>query len=191
MESIDSASEAQEQQISLLDPSKRYPAVHPDLLGNKQADKPRPQETALQQSSQALQNPVLGKLRHWYKAAQVLGKDERYLNRITELAKEVAAGQHLPDKAQAAMEQDLVLYQASMSQQDVPNPAPQPPAVTLDNLRSWYAAARELGKDAAYLERITVIAEVFKQGQPLSAKALAAMQQDIQAVQSMVKDKQL
>jgi hypothetical protein len=188
MESIDSASEAQEQQISLLDPTKRYPAVNPDLLGNKQAKKPRPQETALQPSIQALQNSVLGKLRSWYRAAQLLGKDERYLNRISEIAKKVAAGQHLPDKAQAAMEQDLALYQAISGDtlpENAPHPIPQQPAVTLDNLRSWYAAARELGKDAAYLERITVIAQEYKQGQPLSEKALAAMRQDIQAYQAL------
>jgi hypothetical protein len=131
----------------------------------------------------------LQQLRSWYKAAQVLGRDERYLNRISELAGEVAAGHQLPDKAQAVMEQDLALYRASQakaSQPGPPNPVPQQPPVTLDSLRSWYAAARELSKDAAYLHWITAIAKAFKHGKPLSAKELAAMQQDIQAYQEAI-----
>jgi hypothetical protein len=191
MESIDSASEVQEQQISLLDPTKRYPAVNPDLLGNRLETKPQlqMQETQLQQPTKELQDQILERLRLWYKAAQQLGKDERYLKRIADLAGGVAAGDELPKKAQVAMEQDLALYRAISGDtlpENAPHPIPQQPAVTLDNLRSWYAAARELGKDAAYLERITEIAQAFKQGKPLSDKALAAMQQSLQAYQEAI-----
>lgn len=173
--------EAQEQQISLLDPTKRYPVVNPALLENKLEPTPQ-QKTAPPQPGMEL-SASLQQLRQWYKAAQVLGKEERYLNRIAELAGEVAAGHQLPERAKAAMEKDLARYRATQtkaSRPGPPNPASQQPAVTLDSLRSWYAAARELNKDAAYLYWITAIAQAFKHGKPLSAKELAAMQQDIQ-----------
>lgn len=50
---------------------------------------------------------------------------------------------------------------------------------SLDALRHWYKAARELGKNAAYLNRITQVANEFKQGSPLSEQAMAAMQLDL------------
>lgn len=52
---------------------------------------------------------------------------------------------------------------------------------SLDTLRQWYKAARELGKSQKYLERITEVAGVFKQKQVLPEKASAAMQQDLHA----------
>jgi len=182
----ESAGEDQEQQISLLDTTKRYPVVNPALLENK-LEPNRQQQTDLAQPGV---EPVvsLQQLRAWYKAAQVLGRDEKYLNRIAELAGEVAAGHQLPHKAQAVMEQDLAIYGTTQSKASLtgpPNHAPQQPPVTLDSLRSWYAAARDLGKDAAYLHWITAIAQAFKHGKPLSAKELVAMQQDIQAYRQL------
>lgn len=50
---------------------------------------------------------------------------------------------------------------------------------SLDTLRCWYKAARELGKNAAYLNRITQVANEFKEGTPLSEQAMAAMQVDL------------
>lgn len=49
---------------------------------------------------------------------------------------------------------------------------------SVDTLRHWYRVSRELGKSQQYLNRITEVANQFKAGQPLSEKALNAMQQD-------------
>ena len=51
--------------------------------------------------------PELGQLWRWHGAAVALGRPEGYLSRITEVAREVAKGQSLSEKAIAAMQRDL------------------------------------------------------------------------------------
>ena len=51
--------------------------------------------------------PELGQLWRWHGAAVALGRPEGYLSRITEVAREVAKGQLLSEKAIAAMQRDL------------------------------------------------------------------------------------
>ncbi len=50
---------------------------------------------------------LLHSLWHWHQVARELGKSENYLSRITEVAREVARGVPLSDKAKVAMQQDL------------------------------------------------------------------------------------
>ncbi|MES1026480.1 hypothetical protein ABN584_26640 [Gloeocapsa sp. BRSZ] len=52
---------------------------------------------------------------------------------------------------------------------------------SLDALRNWYRAARELDKSQNYLNRIAEVARAFKQGQPLSNRAITAIQADLRA----------
>lgn len=49
----------------------------------------------------------------------------------------------------------------------------------LNHIRGWYRAAKELKREAPYLERITNVGNAFKEGQPLSGRAKTAMKQDI------------
>ncbi|MGG6242814.1 strawberry notch C-terminal domain-containing protein [Nodosilinea sp. AN01ver1] len=51
--------------------------------------------------------PELGQLWGWHGAAVALGRPERYLSRITEVAREVVKGNTLSDKAQQTMARDL------------------------------------------------------------------------------------
>ena len=51
--------------------------------------------------------PELGQLWRWHGAAVALGRPEGYLSRITEVAREVAKGNALSEKAIAAMQRDL------------------------------------------------------------------------------------
>ncbi|NMF84171.1 strawberry notch C-terminal domain-containing protein [Nodosilinea sp. P-1105] len=51
--------------------------------------------------------PELGQLWRWHGAAVALGRPEGYLSRITEVARDVAKGQPLSEKAIAAMQRDL------------------------------------------------------------------------------------
>ncbi len=51
---------------------------------------------------------------------------------------------------------------------------------TLTTLRDWYRAARELGNAQTYLDRITEVANEFKQGKLLPDKAIKVMQADLQ-----------
>jgi C-terminal domain on Strawberry notch homologue/Toprim-like/P-loop containing NTP hydrolase pore-1/Protein of unknown function (DUF3991) len=54
---------------------------------------------------------------------------------------------------------------------------------TLRELWKWHRVANQLGQQANYLARIATVAQEFVDGQPLSDKALAAMQQDFQTQQ--------
>ncbi|NER27631.1 MAG: hypothetical protein F6J89_08345 [Symploca sp. SIO1C4] len=54
---------------------------------------------------------------------------------------------------------------------------------TLRSLWDWHRAAREMGKSENYLNRITEVARDFNKGEPLSGRAKAAMQHDLQEVQ--------
>jgi aspartate carbamoyltransferase catalytic subunit len=47
-------------------------------------------------------------------------------------------------------------------------------------LWQWYSAAQRLGRSAGYLSRITEVAREFTKGEPLSDKAKAVMQRDLQ-----------
>ena len=59
--------------------------------------------------------------------------------------------------------------------------ASQSSSPSLDTLRNWYRAARELGKAQNYLNWISEVANEFKQGKPLEDKAFTVMQADLQA----------
>ena len=52
---------------------------------------------------------------------------------------------------------------------------------SLNTLRDWYRAARELNKSEKHLNRISEIGSEFKQGTPLTDKAITVMQTDFQA----------
>ncbi|WP_148298185.1 DUF6908 domain-containing protein [Synechocystis sp. PCC 7509] len=52
---------------------------------------------------------------------------------------------------------------------------------SLNTLRDWYKAARELNKSQKHLDRISEIGSEFKQGTPLTDKAVTVMQADFQA----------
>ncbi|MGV0029066.1 DUF3991 and toprim domain-containing protein [Phormidesmis priestleyi] len=54
---------------------------------------------------------------------------------------------------------------------------------TLRSLWKWHRVAGELGRSSNYLKRITEVARAFVDGEPLSDKALSAMQQDSQTHQ--------
>jgi DNA primase len=53
---------------------------------------------------------TLHALWQWYRVVQNLGKSQRYLNRITEVAREVANGKSLSNQARAAMQHDLKTF---------------------------------------------------------------------------------
>lgn len=59
--------------------------------------------------------------------------------------------------------------------------AMQPTSPSLETLRDWYRAARELDKSEKHLNRIAEIGQDFKRGEPLTDKAQAVMQRDLQA----------
>ena len=52
---------------------------------------------------------------------------------------------------------------------------------SLNTLRDWYRAARELNKSQKHLDRISEIGSEFKQGTPLTEKAVTVMTKDFQA----------
>ncbi len=52
---------------------------------------------------------------------------------------------------------------------------------SLNTLRDWYRAARELNKSEKHLGRISEIGSEFKQGTPLTEKAVTVMTKDFQA----------
>ncbi len=76
-------------------------------------------------------------------------------------------------------------FQKQLDQLDEPTgnffSSPEISSPSLNTLRQWYRAARELGKTQKYLERITTVAQEFKAGKPLSDKALSTMGQDFAA----------
>ncbi|WP_146134077.1 DUF6908 domain-containing protein [Chlorogloea sp. CCALA 695] len=52
---------------------------------------------------------------------------------------------------------------------------------SLNMLRDWYKAARELGKSQKHLDRISQTGNNFKQGEPLTDRAIKVMTKDFQA----------
>lgn len=58
---------------------------------------------------------------------------------------------------------------------------------SLETLRNWYRAARELGKTQKYLERIKTVANEFKTGKQLTDKALNSMQHDFDTQKQVLK----
>ena len=52
---------------------------------------------------------------------------------------------------------------------------------SLNTLRDWYKAARELGKSQKHLDRISQTGNNFKQGEPLTDRAIEVMKTDFQA----------
>ncbi|BAU15915.1 helicase domain protein (plasmid) [Leptolyngbya sp. NIES-3755] len=57
---------------------------------------------------------------------------------------------------------------------------------TLRSLWKWHRVAGELGRSPAYLKRITEVARAVVDGEPLSDKAVSAMQQDFQTYKQQV-----
>ena len=102
----------------------------------------------------------------WKRVAQALGRSENYLHRITAVTKNIDAGQPLSAQAREAMQQDFQTYRK-----------------TTNDLWQWHHAAKVLGLSETYLHRITEVAQDFNASQPtpLSDKAVAAMQQDLDA----------
>ncbi len=98
----------------------------------------------------------------WKLVAQAIGKPDAYLGRIEAV---VASGQPLPIEAAVAMRQDFNTHKQTSS-----------------NLWKWHQAARDIGKSAAYLGRITEVAIAFhhpKSPTPIPEQAIASMQQDL------------
>lgn len=104
-------------------------------------------------------------LKHWKQVAQALGKPQAYINRIAATARVVKIGVSLPESAIPAMQHDLQTY------------------LKFGNfLKQWYDAAASLGKSEQYLDEIVEIVKAFyhpTQPKPLTSKAAAAMQKDI------------
>jgi predicted RNA methylase len=59
-----------------------------------------------------------------------------------------------------------------------PPAEPSPDSAALDRARQWYAEARAIGRDEAYLKRIQHVGSELKRGRPLSERAVAAMDRD-------------
>jgi conjugative relaxase-like TrwC/TraI family protein len=98
----------------------------------------------------------------WKLVAQAIGKPDAYLGRIEAV---VASGQGLSTEAAAAMRQDFDTYKQTAS-----------------DLWQWKGAARDIGKSDASLGQIASVAIAFhhpKKPTPLSAEAIATMQQDL------------
>ena len=57
---------------------------------------------------------------------------------------------------------------------------------TLDRLRQWYVAAKELNRPQVYLDSISFVANEFKQGKVLPTEAISAMQADIDAYKAQL-----
>ncbi|MCY7286068.1 MAG: relaxase domain-containing protein, partial [Cyanobacteria bacterium CAN_BIN43] len=98
----------------------------------------------------------------WKLVAQAIGKPDAYLGRIEAV---IASGQGLSTEARAAMRQDFDTYKQTAS-----------------NLWQWHQSAKDIGKPDAYLGRIAEVAIAFhhpKKPTPLSAEAIATMQQDL------------
>jgi conjugative relaxase-like TrwC/TraI family protein len=98
----------------------------------------------------------------WKLVAQAIGKPDAYLERIEAV---IASGQGLSTEAAAAMRLDFSTYKQTSS-----------------DLWRWHQAARDIGKSAAYLGRITEVAIAFhhpKTPTPLPEQAIASMQQDL------------
>lgn len=106
--------------------------------------------------------PSLHDLRDWYRVAGSLGKSQEYCDRIVEVDGELVMGKSFSERAMAAMKGDFSAYQA-----------------TLNSLREWERAARDLGKSDKYLERIVTVTREFEAGTPLSDRAKATMGEDV------------
>jgi DNA primase len=59
------------------------------------------------QSQTNTRDPLMHRLWEWHWAATALGRPEGYLNRITEVAREIVKGTELSEKAKLVMQQDL------------------------------------------------------------------------------------
>ncbi|MCU0537925.1 MAG: hypothetical protein MUD14_28910, partial [Hydrococcus sp. Prado102] len=106
--------------------------------------------------------PSLHDLRDWYRVAGALGKSQEYRDRIVEVGGELVMGESFSERAMAAMKGDFSAYQA-----------------TLNSLKEWEKAARNLGKSDKYLERIVTVTREFEVGTPLSDRAKVTMGEDV------------
>ncbi|HEY9825981.1 MAG TPA: hypothetical protein V6D19_11065 [Stenomitos sp.] len=105
---------------------------------------------------------VKSQLERWPAIAQALGKSEAYAQRATLLIESANEGEIVSAEAAAAFQQDLNLY-----------------TTQLNTLRDWYRTAMRLGKSPEYLQHIQSVGESFKQGTPVSPKAIEAMKIDL------------
>ncbi|NEZ65263.1 hypothetical protein D0962_21210 [Leptolyngbyaceae cyanobacterium CCMR0082] len=64
-----------------------------------------------------LDRGMLQPLWQWHQVAWKLGRSEKYLTRIAEVATDVVKGKALSEKAQAAMQKDLAMGQKQVKQQ--------------------------------------------------------------------------
>ena len=97
----------------------------------------------------------------WLMMAQALSKPDNYLTRVEQVTQAYHSGMPLPVQAEAALKQILTQYHH-----------------TLNQVKDWYRLSRDQGAPQNYLEKIKVIGEGLKTGQPLSEGAIAAMQKD-------------
>jgi hypothetical protein len=97
----------------------------------------------------------------WSRVAKALSKPDDYQARVEQVIADYRAGQPLPEKAEAALNQALAQYQQ-----------------TLNTVKEWYRLSKQQGAPQNYLERIQNVGESFKQGQPLPEGAISSMQHD-------------
>jgi hypothetical protein len=71
------------------------------------------------------EHPELGQLWRWHGIATSLGRAEGYLSRITEVAREIAKGNPLSEKARGAMQRDFELSTNLRNKQDVSTTTPR------------------------------------------------------------------
>jgi len=71
------------------------------------------------------EHPELGQIWRWHGIATSLGRAEGYLSRITEVAREVAKGNPLSEKARGAMQRDFELSANLINKQDVSTTTPR------------------------------------------------------------------
>jgi hypothetical protein len=97
----------------------------------------------------------------WIRIATAIGKDPKYVERVTEILGEVKAGQPLSQGSISFMRQDIKKYQQIQSK-----------------LWTWYQAARVFGKSEAYLKQVVELALKIHAPQkpvPLSPEAIVEL----------------
>ena len=107
------------------------------------------------------QTVIAEQVQAWLVMAQALSKPDDYLFRVEQVTACYHSGVPLSVQAEAALKQILTQYHH-----------------TLNQVKDWYRLSRDQGAPPNYLEKIKVIGEGLKAGQPLSEGALGAMQKD-------------
>jgi hypothetical protein len=104
---------------------------------------------------------TLDQVESWSRVAKALSKPDDYQARVAQVIADYRAGQPLPEKAEAALNQALAQYQQ-----------------TLNTVKEWYRLSKQQDAPQNYLERLQNVGEGFKHGQPIPEGAIKAMQQD-------------